>query len=72
MKIHQGEAPIIGVSGLETLHVGWSTGDGSGSDGYQVADYFDSRGRYRGPDAHGIEPIFRDMTQEETREFLSE
>lgn len=37
---------------------GWTEGDGSGSDGYNVSDYFDSAGRYLGPDEHGIEPIF--------------
>lgn len=40
--------------------VGWTSGDGSGHDGYSHLDYFDSRGVYRGPDEHGIEPIFAD------------
>ena len=35
---------------------GWTEGDGTGHDGYYVADYF-ADGEYRGPDAHGIEPI---------------
>ena len=35
---------------------GWTEGDGSGHDGYNVADYFPG-GKYQGPDAHGIEPI---------------
>ncbi len=39
-----------------TLH-GWTTGDGSGHEGYHVGDYFDAGGRYLGPDQHGIEPI---------------
>jgi hypothetical protein len=37
--------------------IGWTEGDGSGHDGYHVADYFRD-GRYLGPDEHGIEPIF--------------
>ena len=41
-----------------TQFVGWTTGDGSGHEGYNVSDYFDSSGNYLGPDEHGIEPIF--------------
>lgn len=41
---------------LELL--GWTEGDGSGSEGYSYLDYFDADGRYLGPDAHGIEPLF--------------
>jgi hypothetical protein len=37
---------------------GWTAGDGSGHDGYNVADYFDAAGEYLGADQHGIEPIF--------------
>ena len=36
---------------------GWTEGDGSGSDGYHVCDYFHD-GVYLGPDQHGIEPEF--------------
>jgi hypothetical protein len=44
---------------LATLNcIGWTAGDGSGSEGYNVADYFDATGRYLGADDHGIEPIF--------------
>lgn len=39
---------------------GWTDGDGSGHDGYNVADYFGAESRYLGPDAHGIEPVFDD------------
>ena len=35
---------------------GWTTGDGSGSEGYNLHDYF-ADGVYLGPDEHGIEPI---------------
>ena len=35
---------------------GWTEGDGSGHDGYNVADYF-AGGQYQGADGHGIEPI---------------
>ena len=38
--------------------VGWTDGDGSGHEGYNVYDYFVD-GVYQGPDAHGIEPIAR-------------
>lgn len=37
--------------------IGWTDGDGSGSDGYRIEDYFDVNGEYLGPDCHGIEPI---------------
>lgn len=44
---------------LNTLEcTGWTEGDGSGSDGYNVADYFDAQGRYLGADELGIEPTF--------------
>ena len=36
---------------------GWTEGDGSGADGYRLADFFDSDGRYLGRDQHGIEPV---------------
>ena len=36
---------------------GWTKGDGSGHKGYSVKRYF-ADGRYKGPDQHGIEPIF--------------
>jgi hypothetical protein len=36
--------------------LGWTEGDGSGSDGYNIYDYF-RNGLYIGPDEHGIEPI---------------
>lgn len=38
--------------------VGWTEGDGSGHEGYQVSDYF--VGRYSGPDYFDIEPTFTD------------
>ena len=40
--------------------VGWTEGNGSGSDGYQPEYYFDQEGRYLGPDQDGIEPIFEE------------
>lgn len=43
---------------LSTLQlIGWTEGDGSGSEGYTLADYFDADGTYRGADVCGIEPI---------------
>lgn len=38
--------------------MGWTAGDGTGHEGYSCWDYFDAEGRYKGPDQHGIEPIF--------------
>ena len=37
--------------------VGWTDGDGSGADGYDMWAYFGADGEYLGADAHGIEPI---------------
>lgn len=37
---------------------GWTDGDGSGHEGYNVSDYFAADGAYRGADEHGIEPTF--------------
>lgn len=46
---------------LTTLtHTGWTTGDGTGAEGYNFSDYFDWLDRYQGPDQHGIEPEFED------------
>jgi hypothetical protein len=36
--------------------VGWTKGDGSGHEEYNVEDYF-RNDIYLGPDQHGIEPI---------------
>lgn len=38
--------------------IGWTEGDGSGSEGYELCHYFESDGAYKGADQHGIEPIF--------------
>lgn len=45
---------------IEDLFVGWTRGDGSGHNGYNVYYYFDDDGCYLGPDEYGIEPIFAD------------
>lgn len=45
-------------SGLR--HVGWTRGDDSGHEGYDLWDYF-SGDKYLGPDMHGIEPVFDDF-----------
>ena len=42
----------------------WSPGDGTGTAGYNCWDYFDSDGVYRGPDQHGIEPVFSILEDE--------
>jgi len=56
MRLTQGK--VYDVSALQ--FAGWTTGDGTGADGYRAGDYFDSRGVYLGPDEHGIEPVFSD------------
>ena len=43
--------------------VGWTAGDGSGSEGYSVENFFDANGKYLGADAHGIEPIFENCAR---------
>ena len=55
---------------------GWTDGDGSGSDGYHVGDYFRDGRYYLGPDVHGIEPEFaapdgsqRNPGQSDTTEY---
>lgn len=40
---------------LEDAHIGWSA---SKVEGYHLEYYFDGDGRYRGPDADGVEPLF--------------
>jgi hypothetical protein len=69
-KMTQGDTQMIGVSAMCEMCIGWTEGDGTGHEGYNVADYFDPEGRYRGPDEHGIEPIFRAMTEDEAKEYL--
>lgn len=48
----------------ELVFVGWSD---CVVDGYLVDNYFDADGRYLGPDAYGIEPLFADDTGIATR-----
>lgn len=45
------------VKGLKLT--GWTASDEQ-TVGYHVADYFDGKNRYRGPDEYGIEPTFAD------------
>jgi hypothetical protein len=42
------------INGKLMVPTGW-TGEAIG---YNVDDYFDSAGRYKGPDIHGIEPTW--------------
>lgn len=37
--------------------IGWTDGDGTGTEGYTVTEFFDDDGTYRGPDQHGYAPI---------------
>lgn len=45
------------IAALSGRLSGWTIGDGTGHQGYNVHDYFDGE-RYLGADQHGIEPIF--------------
>lgn len=47
------------IDELLLAFAGWTAGDGSGHEGYNVSDYFDSAGFYLGADKHGIEPLFK-------------
>ncbi len=48
---------------LSTLTVDdWTLGDGTGTLGYNIADYFRD-GRYLGADEHGIEPVIADSAK---------
>ncbi len=67
-----GDLCMLGEAFMRECHIGWTAGDGSSHEGYNVGDYFDSLNRYKGPDEHGIEPIFREMTVEECAEYLKE
>lgn len=49
--------------------IGWTPGDGSGHEGYNVADYFRD-GKYLGPDEHGIEPVFSEPQAELDRAYV--
>lgn len=44
---------IYDVTSLQLI--GWTGNDVAG---YNVHDYFDARGRYKGPDCNGVEPMF--------------
>lgn len=48
------------LNGVSVEFVGWAGPDidGNECDYYHIADYFDSDGRYRGPDQHGTYPVF--------------
>lgn len=63
MELRIEHTPVTLVAGhaynMDALRfVGWTNGDGTSTDAYCVEEYFDVRGRYRGPDHHGIEPMF--------------
>ena len=46
---------------LATLDfVGWAGGD---AEGYTLENYFDDEGQYKGPDAHGVFPMFASDTE---------
>ena len=70
--MNKGDLPMIGAAAMCEMCIGWTGGDGTGHEGYNVSYYFDSLGRYLGPDERGIEPIFRDMTEDEVKEYLAQ
>jgi hypothetical protein len=41
--------------------LGWKTERLGSAYGYHLEDYFNSEGRYKGPDEYGIEPILEGM-----------
>ena len=54
------QVPLVAGVKYETelLYLdGWTDGDGSGTEGYDWHQYFDSDGTYLGADQHGIEPV---------------
>lgn len=74
-QIKKGEIPIIGVNAMCAMHTGWTSPDPQHStpdavQGYNVSDYFDSNGAYKGADEFGVEPTFREMTDEEIAEYI--
>lgn len=69
-KLKAGDIPMIGVAAQCRLFIGWTATDPADCtpdvvEGYHVDDYFDTQGRYKGPDKHGVEPVFREMSAEE-------
>lgn len=53
-----GQMAVGGTYDVSRLRlIGWTVGDGTGHEGYHLADYFRSAGQYSGPDAHSIEPL---------------
>lgn len=76
-QLKTGDMPIIGVSAMCSLFTGWTAPDPADCapdvlEGYNVGDYFDAQGRYKGPDEFGVEPTFREMTDEEAAEYLAQ
>lgn len=73
-KLMVGDIPMIGVRAMSALHNGWQQFGGVqiDTDGYNVSQYFDLQGRYKGPDEHGVEPTFRPMTEEEISEYIAQ
>lgn len=52
-KLTKGEKYDVSAMRL----IGWTEGDGSGSEGYELVHYFGDDGEYKGADECGIEPI---------------
>ena len=77
IKMKAGDLPMIGLSGLRELFVGWTAPDQKDCvsdvvEGYHLDDYFDEQGRYKGPDQYGVEPEFREMTEDEVSCYFTE
>jgi len=56
---------VYNVDALRPSFLGWWRRADVDVDiaGYHLDDYFDAEGRYRGPDAHGVEPFFGDAME---------
>lgn len=75
-QIKKGDIPHIGVRGQCGLLIDWKMADGSPAphdytEGFNAENFFNEQEKYLGPDVNGCEPVFRDMTPEEAKEYLA-
>ncbi len=69
----KGELCMIGASAMCDMVTGWHrNGVRVQPEGRNASQYFDSMDRYLGPDDDGIAPTFRDLTAEESAEYLAQ
>lgn len=67
MKLNTGDLYMGGVTALCGMFSHWTAPNAADCapdvvEGYSVKDYFDALGRYKGPDEHGVEPVFTDLS----------